>query len=330
MDADALNSRRSQIVPALVVALAAGVFWRTAYPTITWWDSSSYSLAAATLGVNSPPGSLLLTLIGWPVARLSFGVSPAHALNLFAGLLAAVTSALVYVVALASLRIAGFAGRGNTATALGAAAGALTFAFSGTLWTYATQFTPYVLTAVFTGLILWTMLRWWSDADRPDAWAWLALLGLLFGLDFSVHRTNALLIPGAVVWILLRRPTTLRSPTAIFAGAGATRRGARRAAAPHSTRRVHQFDPQLLRSEQPLAILGLRDDQAARRLVPARAVSAQVADLVGADDGRAARARPRFSEPRGTRRSVGALAGRSPRRGASSRSGEATGGSPRP
>jgi hypothetical protein len=225
MDADAKNSRRSQVVAALVGAVAAGVFWRTAYPTITWWDSSSYSLAAATLGVNSPPGSLLLTLIGWPVARLSFGLSPAHALNLFAGLLAAVTSALVYAGALASLRIAGFEGRANTATALGAAGGALTFAFTGTLWTYAIQFTPYVLTAAFTGLILWTMLRWWSDADRPNGWRWLALLGLLFGLDFSVHRTNALLIPGAVVWILLRRPTTWRSPTAILAGAGALTAG---------------------------------------------------------------------------------------------------------
>ncbi|HEY2162728.1 MAG TPA: DUF2723 domain-containing protein, partial [Gemmatimonadaceae bacterium] len=213
------------LIAVLVAAAAAGVFWRTVYPTITWWDSSSYSLAAATLGVNSPPGSLLLTLIGWPVARLSFGFSPAHALNLFAGLLAAVTSALVYVVSLASLRIAGFEGRANAATALGAAAGALTFAFGGTLWTYATQFTPYILTAVFTGLILWTMLRWWIDADRPGAWRWLALLGFLFGLDFSVHRTNALLIPGAVVWILLRRPTTFRSPTAIRAGAGALAAG---------------------------------------------------------------------------------------------------------
>ncbi len=225
MDPDAQNSRRSLVIAALVAALAAGVFWRTAYPTITWWDSSSYSLAAATLGINSPPGSLLLTLIGWPVARFSFGLSPAHALNLFAGLLAAVTSALVYAGALASLRIAGFEGRANTATALGAAAGALTFAFTGTLWTYAIQFTPYVLTTVFTGLILWTMLRWWSDADRPGAWRWLALLGLLFGLDFSVHRTNALLIPGAVVWILLRRPTTWRSQTAILAGAGALTAG---------------------------------------------------------------------------------------------------------
>ena len=203
---------------AAVLAIAAGVFWRTAYPTITWWDSSSYSLAAATLGVNSPPGSLLLTLIGWPVAHLPVGGSPAYALNLFAGLLAALVVALVYVVAITALRTSGAHERATAATALGVAAGALTFAFGGTLWAYAIKFTPYVLSAVFTGLILWTLLRWWIDADLPDAWRWLAFLGLLFGLDFSVHRTNALLIPGAIVWILIRRAPTLRSARPLVAG----------------------------------------------------------------------------------------------------------------
>ena len=48
---------------ALVAGAAAAVFWRTAYPTITWWDASAYSLAASTLGVTAPPGSLLLTLL---------------------------------------------------------------------------------------------------------------------------------------------------------------------------------------------------------------------------------------------------------------------------
>src|SRR6476660_766882 len=115
MSPTARRTPSRRIAAIATFALSAIVFWRTAYPTITWWDSSSYSLAAATLGVNSPPGSLLLTLVGWPVTRLSFGLSPAHALNLFAGLLAAVTSALVYVVALASLRIGGFEGRANTA-----------------------------------------------------------------------------------------------------------------------------------------------------------------------------------------------------------------------
>ena len=48
---------------ALVWLAAFAVFALTAYPTITWWDSSSHSLAAATLGVTPPPGSLVLTLI---------------------------------------------------------------------------------------------------------------------------------------------------------------------------------------------------------------------------------------------------------------------------
>jgi hypothetical protein len=205
-------------VPVLVVA--ALVFWLTAYPTITWWDSSQYSLAATTLGVTGPPGSLLLTLLGWPLARL-FPGNPAHALNLLAGVLAGIAAGLVCLVAARLGRSDGMDGTGGARAALlGSALGALTFAFGETLWEHAVKFTPYGLTAVFTGLILWTMLRWWEAAERPGAWRWLLLLGLLFGLDFSVHRTNALLIPAAAVWILLRRPRTALSLRAWGAAVG--------------------------------------------------------------------------------------------------------------
>jgi hypothetical protein len=213
---------------AAVVATTAIVFWLTAYPTITWWDSSQYSLAASTLGITGPPGSLLLTLLGWLVTRLPLG-SPAHILNLFAGVLAAVAAALVY---LAALRLGGLvrlvdesapqARRAAVAigAALGAALGALTFAFGDTVWEHAIKFTPYVLTAVFTGLILWTMLGWWKEAEQSIAWRRLALLGLLAGLDFSVHRTNALLLPALLAWILLRHPRALRDPRSWLGGAG--------------------------------------------------------------------------------------------------------------
>jgi len=205
-----------------VIAIAAIVFWLTAYPTITWWDSSQYSLAAATLGVTGPPGSLLLTLLGWPVTRLPFA-SPAHALNLFAGLLAAVTAGLVLFAALQLDRSAGgnatVRGR-NAAVVAGAALGALAFAFGETAWEHAVKFTPYILTAAFTATILWAMLRWWDEADQPRAWRRLALLGLLFGLDFSVHRTNALLLPALLAWMRVRHPRTLADPRAWLSGAG--------------------------------------------------------------------------------------------------------------
>lgn len=221
MTAVGSESRRSTRTVALlaVAGIATVIFWRTAYPTITWWDSGSYSLAAATLGITSSPGSLLLTLLGWPLTRLPLGIAPAHVLNLFAGVLAGITAGLVYVVALRVLRNAGET-RNDNATAFGAALGALTFAFSATLWEHAIKFTPYVLTALFTALILFTMLRWWEVADQPNAWRWLAVLALLFGLDFSVHRTNALLIPGALAWIVVRHPRTLLRPRPWLAGGG--------------------------------------------------------------------------------------------------------------
>jgi len=40
---------------------------------------------------------------------------------------------------------------------------------------------------------------------------WLFITALLFGLDFSVHRTNLLLLPGFLIWILLRNPKTYLS-----------------------------------------------------------------------------------------------------------------------
>jgi hypothetical protein len=216
-------TRLRAVAFALVAGIAAAVFWRTAYPTITWWDSSAYSHAAATLSVAAPPGSLLLTLLGWPVSRLPID-PPALALNLFAGLLAAIAAGLVLLSALRLLAMARPADdegspAARLALAAGAALGALAFALADTTWEHAIKFTPYILTAVCTGLILWTMLRWWEEADDPRAWRRLAWLGLFFGLDFSVHRTNALLLPALLAWILLRRARTLRDPRAWLGGA---------------------------------------------------------------------------------------------------------------
>lgn len=207
-------------VATTAVALATtAVFWRTAYPTITWWDSSNYSLAATTLGLTSSPGSLLLTLLGWVTTRLPIPLPQAYTLNLLAGVLGSVTAVLVFVVAVRIHRTIPAPLDATPGPWLyGASIGVLAFAFSTTLWEHAIKFTPYVLTVVFTAVILHALVRWWEDADRPGSWRWILLLAFLFGLDFSVHRTNALLMPGALAWILVRRPRTLAEPRS-WAGA---------------------------------------------------------------------------------------------------------------
>jgi hypothetical protein len=210
----------------MAVGLGASVailFASTTYPTITWWDSSSYSLAAATLGIASPPGSLLLTLIGWPIAKLSAPDQVAHSLNVLAAMISAATVAMVFINAGKTFSLAR-GDRSNVGVLVGTSAGALLFASTTTLWEYAVRFTPYSLSAFVTTILLFVMLAWWGRADESNAWRLLVLLSFLFGLDFSVHRTNALLVPGALAWVLIRKPAAVlerRTVALSFAALGA-------------------------------------------------------------------------------------------------------------
>ncbi|MCX6826999.1 MAG: DUF2723 domain-containing protein, partial [candidate division Zixibacteria bacterium] len=202
--------------PVLVGAVSFVLYLLTAFRTITWWDSGEYSLAAITLGIPHPPGSIVTTIIGWIIGRIPFGIPPIFVLNLLAGFIAALTAALVCYLSLLLLRSTvqkeSTMGKGRLSLVIfSVVAGSLALPLGETLWLYAIKYTPYVITAIFTALILWGMWRWWEKAENDNALPWLFLITFLFGLDFSVHRTNLLLLPGFIIWILLRRPGIFRS-----------------------------------------------------------------------------------------------------------------------
>lgn len=187
-----------------VSVIALGVYWTTAYQSITWWDNSSYSIVANCLGVESPPGSLILTLLGWVVLKLTFFEPKVFALNLFAGLLAVGTIVqLFYIVLFLSNKTTQTKNK-SLLTLVGISLGLLTFAFSETFWTYAIQFTPYMLTTCMTAIILYQLLKFWFEEDAKKIIYLVLILSFLFGLDFSIHRTNALLIPGFICIIFLK------------------------------------------------------------------------------------------------------------------------------
>ncbi|HVP14750.1 MAG TPA: DUF2723 domain-containing protein [Terriglobales bacterium] len=195
---------------ALVAGLVALIVYAaTAARTITWWEGSSYPLAAVTLGIDGAPGSLLLTLIGWTVTRIPVAHPIAFQLNLVAALIAAFTAALV--AGLAARLAARDEAVGRAEVAAGALAGCV-FALGPSMWTNAVRFAPYGLSALFTALLLATAMSWWRRAGDRDATAWLFLLALLVGSDLSVHRTNLLLAPGLLAWVALRRPGVLARP----------------------------------------------------------------------------------------------------------------------
>lgn len=214
-DVNYSNSTASKIACALTAVISFGVYYATCFPTITWWDSADYSTAASCLGITGPPGSLLAVIVGWIITRPVPWGAETPTLNLFAGLLGAAT---VAIVGLAGLRLldntdvtddTSINQQNRYITFAAAVIGSLTLSFSATLWLHSTKFTPYIFTACLTSVIVLLMLRWWRRADEPLSWKILILVVFLLGLDFSIHRTNLLLAPGLVVFVLLRQPGTL-------------------------------------------------------------------------------------------------------------------------
>jgi hypothetical protein len=209
-----------------IVSVAAAsflIYYLTAFRTITWWNSSEYSLAAATLGVAHPPGCLVGTLLGWIAVKLAVCGSSAFAVNLLSGLVASLTAVIVGLISGYYLRkndspvALSVSSQGLIAASVGAIIGALTLAYALTFWLYSTKFTPYIFTVLFTALIIWAMIRWWGT----KAPVWLFVITLLFGLDFSVHRTNLLMAPGLIIWILILYPRTfLAWRTWVYGAAG--------------------------------------------------------------------------------------------------------------
>ncbi len=207
----------------LIVIFVLGIilYWITAYPSITWWDSSEYSTAAACFGLSGAPGSIILTFFGWLLSKLP-SEHPAFLFNMFAGVVAALT---VILSLISFKKIIGIIdGKVKSEfTLIENISFIITAAIiicSATLWEYATMFTPYILTALFTLLILLSVLKWWVKADEKTSWKNLFLITLLLGIDFSVHRTNTVMMPGIIVMILIRKPKTFINYRSYLAAVG--------------------------------------------------------------------------------------------------------------
>ncbi|MEW6412912.1 MAG: DUF2723 domain-containing protein [Candidatus Zixiibacteriota bacterium] len=212
------NSGRSRALAAsfAVGAVSFVVYWLTAYRTIAWWDNAEYTAVAVSLGVAHPPGSLLLTILGWLVTRIQWGISDTFVLSLTAAAIASATVGLVFWVGRGAVRALTTSEQNLQVTV--SILAAFSMAFAATFWSYATRFSPYILTALMTALIFWAMLKWWDRAEGAGGLRWLFVISLLFGLDFSVHRTNLILLPALAAWVIFRRPRTLISGKAWLYG----------------------------------------------------------------------------------------------------------------
>lgn len=200
--------RINNIAGWLVFAFSLLVYVMTMEPTASFWDCGEFISAAYLLEIVHPPGSPLHAIVG-RVFTL-FG-EPAWMMNL----LSAVSSAFCILFSFWSVtylarKALGKRGdelsQGETIAVLGAGAIAgLAGTFLDSFWFSAAEAEVYAFSAFFTFAMIWAMLKWDYNADKPYGDRWLVLIALLTGLGVGVHLLHLLVIPALAYIYYFRR-----------------------------------------------------------------------------------------------------------------------------
>jgi hypothetical protein len=191
----------SRLTAAIVFVVALAIYGATLSPDVLPADSGELQVVAANLGVAHPPGFPLYTMLAHLMTRLPLGPSPAYRVNLFSALTAALALA---VVAAAVVRL--------TRRSLAGPVAALALGTATTFWAQATTANVRSLTALFTALVFYCLLRWRDDVrgGRGDRWLIAAALAMGFGLTH--HPSLVFLLLVVLLFVPLADRALLRQP----------------------------------------------------------------------------------------------------------------------
>jgi hypothetical protein len=187
-----------------IIAAASGllslcVYSATLAPSVLMADAGEFQFAAPLAAIAHPTGYPLYLILGWLWSQLYPFGTPAYKMNLLSAVFAAAAVAVMYLVALRVIRIAGFLRHPGLHRGI-ALLSALLLAFSLTFWSQAVIAEVYALNALLIAGLLYTLLGW-LQGDR--GWKGLIPTALFFGLGLAHHRTIILWLPAIVLTIWL-------------------------------------------------------------------------------------------------------------------------------
>ncbi len=187
--------------------VAAIVYLSTIEPTASFWDCGEFIASAYKLEVGHPPGSPIFMLIGRFFTMFASDPSKiAITVNIMSALASAFTILFLFwtITHLAKKLIVKKDSEATTAELIGIMGsgfiGALAYTFSDSFWFSAVEGEVYALSAFFTAIVFWAILKWENEADKPYANRWLIFIAYMMGLSIGVHLLNLLTIP-AIVFI---------------------------------------------------------------------------------------------------------------------------------
>lgn len=187
-----------------IIAAASGllslcVYSATLAPSVLMADAGEFQFAAPLAAIAHPTGYPLYLILGWLWSQIYPFGTPAYKMNLLSAVFAAAAAAVMYLVFLRFIRMAGFLRHPGLHRGIALLA-ALLLAFSPTFWSQAVIAEVYALNTLLTAGLLYTLLGW-LQGERT--WKGLIPTAVFFGLGLAHHRTIILWLPALVLTVWL-------------------------------------------------------------------------------------------------------------------------------
>lgn len=189
----------NKVFAAVAFITAFILYLMTLPPTTSFWDPAERIATSWGLQIPHPPGPPLYLLLGRLFSMFTAPESVAYSINVMSALASSITVMLLYLIIVRFVREwkehpdslpfidkVGLYGGGLV--------GALAFAVTDSHWFTSIEAETYALSLTFTALVVWLVLKWSENYDRPRNERWLVLIVYIFGLAFGVHLLSLLVI----------------------------------------------------------------------------------------------------------------------------------------
>ena len=180
------------------------VYYLTAEPTVSFWDTGEYITTSSKLQVGHPPGAPLYQMLGavfsiFALEKENIGFT----INLMSGFASALAVAFIYwSIVLILKKITEKVPNSitkNISISGAAIIGSLSLTFTDTFWFNAVEAEVYAMATLIMAVLFYLGLLWNRDMDKERGHRWLLLICFIIGLSFGVHFMGLLTIPAIVL-----------------------------------------------------------------------------------------------------------------------------------
>ena len=177
------------------------VYFLTAEPTVSFWDTGEYITTSSKLQVGHPPGAPLYQMLGAIFSIFAMDTKNiGFTMNLMSGFASALSIAIMFwTISLLISRnlLRNLKLEENKLKVFGPAfIGSMSFAFTDSFWFNAVEAEVYAMATLIMSLLIYLGLLWERDMDQKRGNKWLILISFVIGLSFGVHFMGLLTIPG--------------------------------------------------------------------------------------------------------------------------------------